>query len=151
MEFSKPSIFYYFFLLIIPVLIHLFNFRKHKKIYFSSIYLLTEIIQRNKARHDIKRWMILLTRITSITLIILAFSLPYIRNNELIESKKIGLYIDNSFSMERTDDKNIKLITQAKKNAKTIIHELGENQQVLILINNFDKKYQKWYSKHDCY
>ena len=99
MEFSNPSIFYYLFLLAIPVIIHLFNFRKHKLVYFSSIYFLKEIEKKNKSQYQIKQWIILLNRLLTITLILFAFALPYIKTTHNVsESTKIGLYIDNSFN-----------------------------------------------------
>jgi len=147
MEFSKPSIFYYLLLLAIPVIIHLFNFRKHKKIYFSSIKFLKDIEQKTKAKYEIKRWVILLTRIILTTSVIFAFAIPYLqKKKDQKQADKIGFYIDNSFSMERKDDNNTMLIDYAKNNAKNILKKLETNQKVLILTNDFNKKYQKWYS-----
>jgi len=94
--------------------------------------------------------MILLSRITAISLIILAFALPYIKNEKYQgDVNKIGVYIDNSFSMERSDAKKINLIDYAKSNAKHLISKLKETQKVLILTNDFNKKYRKWYSPKD--
>lgn len=147
MEFSKPSIFYYLLLLAIPVIIHLFNFRKHKKIYFSSIKFLKEVEQKTKSKYEIKRWLILLARIMLITSVIFAFAIPYLqKKTNQKKAEKIGFYIDNSFSMERMDDNNTMLIDYAKNNAKNILKKLETNQKVLILTNDFNKKYQKWYS-----
>ena len=110
MEFLNSSIFYYLFLLAIPVIIHLFNFRRHKKLYFSSTYFLKEIHEKHKSKYQIRRWIILATRLIALTLIIAAFGLPYIKNgNNIPEATKIGIYIDNSFSMERMDNKKVKL------------------------------------------
>ena len=147
MEFSKPSIFYYLFLLAIPVIIHLFNFRKHKKIYFSSIKFLKDIEQKTKSKYEIKRWVILLTRIILTTSVILAFAIPYLqKKKDQKQADKIGFYIDNSFSMERKDDNNTMLIDYAKNNAKNILKKLETDQKIVILTNDFNKKYQKWYS-----
>ena len=100
MEFSQPNIFYYFFLLLIPIIIHLFNLRKHKKIYFSNIYFLQKIQTKSKAKQKIKRWVLLLNRLSIISSLILAFSLPFIANSPNEQPiKKIGIYLDNSFSM----------------------------------------------------
>ena len=49
MEFSNPSIFSYLILVAIPIIIHLFNFRKYKKIHFSSIHLLSQIEKTTKS------------------------------------------------------------------------------------------------------
>tara|TARA_Y100001968_G_C19175192_1_gene627664 strand:+ start:152 stop:811 length:660 start_codon:yes stop_codon:yes gene_type:complete len=146
MDFSNSSIFYYLFFLAIPVIIHLFNFRKQKKIYFSSTFFLREIATKNKNKFEIKRWLILISRMIAITCIILAFALPYIKNKNDSKDSKIGLYIDNSFSMQRSDSNNKDLISYAKENAVSILHELHDSETVLILTNDFEKKHQKWYS-----
>ena len=152
MGFLNSSIFYYLFLLAIPVIIHLFNFRRHKKVYFSSTYFLKEIHEKNKSKYQIRRWIILANRLIAITLIIAAFGLPYIKNGKNIsEATKIGIYIDNSFSMERIDNKKVELIDYAKNNAKNIIKKLNTTQQVLIITNDFEKKHQKWYAPKEAF
>ena len=150
MDFLNNSIFYYFFLLAIPVIIHLFNFRKHKNIHFSSIFFLKKLEEQTKSKYQIRRWIVLCNRILAVICIILVFGLPYINNpNNLSDVKKIGFYIDNSFSMERADRMQTPLIEHAKNNAKEIIKQLDKNQQVLILTNDFQKKHQKWYAPED--
>ena len=147
MEFIKSSILYYLFFLTIPIIIHLFNFRKHKKIYFSSLFFLKEIEKKNKSTYQIRRWVILFNRILAIICIIIAFALPYIKNQQQpYNAEKIGIYIDNSFSMERIDNQKINLIDNSKKNAKKIISTLNPEQKILILTNDFEKKHQKWYT-----
>ncbi len=147
MDFKNSSILYYLLLLAIPIIIHLFNFRRHKKIYFSTIFFLKKIEKENKAKYQIRRWIILLNRILAITLIILAFGLPYIKkSNSSNTSNKTGFYIDNSFSMDRSDNKKIQLLEYAKNNAKKIINELNDDHKVLIMTNDFQKYHQKWCS-----
>ena len=73
--------FYYLFLLAIPVIIHLFNFRKHRKIAFSSTHFLKELIEKTKATYQIRRWIILMMRLLAVSSIILAFALPHIKND----------------------------------------------------------------------
>ncbi len=145
MEFFKPSVFYYLLLLTIPVIIHLFNFRRHKKISFSNNYFLKRITEKTKAIYQIRRWMILAIRILATSSIILAFALPYLKEKTpTIDADNITIYIDNSFSMSRKDNDNIQLIDHAKKNAKNITAKLKATQKVLVLTNDFNKKYQKW-------
>ena len=53
MIYQNPQILYALFALAIPIIIHLFNFRKHEKIYFSSIRFLEEI--KNNTDHKPNR------------------------------------------------------------------------------------------------
>jgi hypothetical protein len=147
MEFSKPSVFYYLFLLAIPLIIHLFNFRKHKKIFFSNIYFLREIQTKSQSQNKIKQWLLLLNRMLIVSMIITAFAMPFFKKTHNIqEASKIGLYIDNSFSMSKIDENNTSLIDYAKNNAKEIINTLTDAQKILIITNDFERKHQKWYS-----
>ena len=147
MEFSNPSIFYYLFLLTIPVIIHLFNFRKHKKIFFSNTYFLKQIQTKSQSKNKIKQWLLLLNRMAIAGIIITAFAMPFLKQKQsLKEVNKIGLYIDNSFSMSKIDENNTSLIDYAKNNAKEIVNTLTDSKKILIMTNDFERKHQKWYS-----
>ena len=74
MRYQNPQLLYALFAIAIPILIHLFNLRKHKKIYFSSIRFLTEIKDKSKKRAQLKNLLILTSRILAITFLIMAFS-----------------------------------------------------------------------------
>ena len=54
MIYQNPQILYALLALAIPIVIHLFNFRKHEKIYFSSIRFLEEIKTKNKKKRNLK-------------------------------------------------------------------------------------------------
>ena len=45
MKFAYPEFLYALFAIAIPIVIHLFNFRKFKKIYFSNVEFLKEVQQ----------------------------------------------------------------------------------------------------------
>ena len=48
MNFIKPDILYFLLLIVIPVIIHLYNLQRHKKILFSDVYFLTCDVQGEK-------------------------------------------------------------------------------------------------------
>ena len=86
----------------IPIIIHLFNFRKFQKIYFSNIDLLKEVKLETKSKSQLKHLIILAVRILAIIVLVLAFCQPYVPTNEKeIKSDTIvSLFIDNSHSMD---------------------------------------------------
>ena len=47
----------------IPVIIHLYNFRRYKKIYFTNVRFIAEIKQESKNRSQLKHLLILLMRL----------------------------------------------------------------------------------------
>jgi len=64
--------------LVIPVLIHLFNFRKYKKVYFTNVRFLQEIQQETKKQSRLRQWLILLARLLAVASLVFAFARPYI-------------------------------------------------------------------------
>ena len=135
MRFQNPQLLYFLFAIAIPILIHLFNFRKHKTIYFSSIRFLKEIKEDNRKKSNLKNLLILLSRILAISCLVLAFAKPYIPiENKSKETNNVFIYIDNSFSMD-AESINGRLLSIAKEKARSI-SKTYPNETNFWLINN---------------
>ena len=101
MQFKYPEILYTLFLLVIPILIHLFQLRKFQKTAFTNVAFLKNVTIQTRKSSQLKKWLILLIRLLLYAAIILAFSEPYrSQNNDLARPVETVLYLDNSFSME---------------------------------------------------
>src|SRR5258706_15952530 len=103
MNFIYPGFLFALSALVIPVVIHLFNFRKFKKIYFTNVRFLREIKQDTQSRSKIKHLLILLSRILAVSFLVLAFAQPYIPATKGVVMsgiRAVSVYIDNSFSMD---------------------------------------------------
>ena len=136
MKYQNPQFLYLLFAILIPIIIHLFNLRKHKKIYFSNIKLLREIKSEKKRRSNIKRILILLSRVIAIASIVLAFSNPYIPNSLSDTLKEnVIIYIDNSFSMQDVSKQGT-LIDIAKEKAIEIIESSKNENKFWVLTND---------------
>ena len=96
MIYQNPKLLYALFAIAIPIIIHLFNLRRHKKIYFSSIRFLKQIKEDNKKQSELKNKLILLSRILAITFLVFGFAKPYIPADSRIKPDEIILYIDNN-------------------------------------------------------
>ena len=150
MEFLNPSFFIFLLLLVIPIIIHLFNFRQYQKIYFSSTFFLKNLKEQSKTIKNIRKWLILLNRLLILSSLVIAFSLPIIKNQQNNQkSDIISFYIDNSYSMSRIDNQNNDLLKNSKLNVKKIITSLEPSQKVLIITNDFEPKHQKLYFPHE--
>src|ERR1041384_2944175 len=102
MKFANPYFLFALLALAIPIIIHLFNFRKFKRVYFTNVRFLKEVKQDTKAKNKLKNLLILCSRLLAILFLVLAFAQPYIpRDNGAVHTgdKVISVYIDNSFSM----------------------------------------------------
>ena len=137
MRYQNPQLLYFLFAIVIPILIHLFNFRKHKIIYFSSIRFLKEIKESNRKKSKLKNLLILLSRILAICCLVIAFTKPYIpvENKDKV-TNNVFLYIDNSFSM---DAKSIdgRLLSIAKEKARSICNTYPLETNFWIINNDF--------------
>ena len=145
MNFLYPGFLFALISVAIPVIIHLFNFRKFKKIYFSNVQLLKEVEQQNSSKEKLKNLLILLSRILAIIFLVLAFAQPYIpaHNQKTTALKNIvSIYIDNSYSMEAVN-KDGNLLDEAKRRAKELIKGFGMNDRFQLLTNDFEGNHQR--------
>ncbi len=148
-HFLYPTFLFALFAVLIPVIIHLFNFRTHKTVYFSNVQFLKNVKQETKSKSNLKHLLILFMRIFAISAIVFAFARPFIPSgNETAKPRenKIGIYIDNSFSTE-AESKYGKILEIEKKKALEIANAYPEDAEFLFLTNNFDLKHQHFVLK----
>lgn len=145
MNFLYPGFLFALISVAIPIIIHLFNFRKFKKVYFSNVQLLKEVEQQNSSKERIKNLLILFSRILALIFLVLAFAQPYIPENKAkttTASNIASIYIDNSYSMEAIN-KDGSLLDEAKRRAKELVKSFGINDRFQLLTNDFEGKHQR--------
>lgn len=88
--------------LIVPILVHLFYFRRTKTIYFSSIQFLKATISHTKQKTRLKQILIFFTRIVSF-IILLLFIHSCSKSTEIIKGNGSALFLlDNSLSQSES-------------------------------------------------
>ena len=60
MNFLYPQFLYALALVAIPIIIHLFNFRKFRTVYFSNVQFLKSAKEKTKSQSQLKHLLILL-------------------------------------------------------------------------------------------
>jgi hypothetical protein len=101
MQFKHPEVLYALFLLLIPILIHLFQLRRFQKIDFTNVAFLKKVTIQTRKSSQLKKWLTLLLRCMALACIIFAFAQPYTASKIAANTdKETVLYIDNSFSMQ---------------------------------------------------
>jgi len=151
MNFVNPYFLFALFSIAIPVLIHLFNFRKYKRIYFSNIRFLQEVKQETRRKSKLKHLLVLFSRILAIVSLVFAFAQPYLPISKIsITANKnaVSIYIDNSFSMQAIN-KNGMLLEVAKNKAKEIVAAYQPTDEFQIITNDFEAKHQRFVSKKE--
>jgi hypothetical protein len=144
MSFLYPFFLFALLTLAIPVIIHFFNFKRHKTVYFSNVQLLKLIRQDSKKKSQLKQLLILLSRLFAIAALAIAFCRPYVpRTNQVPASARqlVLVYIDNSFSM-RTEGEKGPLLEQAKQTAIEIASSFRTGTQFIIQTCDFLPQHQ---------
>lgn len=140
MRFVYPEFLWALLLLIIPVIIHLFSFRRYKTLYFSSLQFVQHVEQQNKSTQKLKNLLILICRLLVIAFIILAFSQPYFPASGKTETggtPVLSIHIDNSFSMTMKGVEG-ELISEAVEAARKLIETAPLNTKIMLSTNAMD-------------
>lgn len=151
MNFLYPGFLFALLAIAIPIVIHLFNFRKFKKVYFSNVQFLKEAKEQNSSREKLKNLLVLLCRVLAIVFLVLAFARPFIPSGNKHnpgQRNVISIYIDNSYSME-TVNKEGSLLDEAKRKAKEIVRSYDINDQFQLITNDFEGKHQRLVNKEE--
>ena len=140
MQFLNPLFFIGLIAVAIPIAVHLFNFRRYKKVYFSDISRLEEIAEETKRRSRIKERLILAARILAIVFLVTAFARPCIPSHDSAasaESNLVAVYIDNSFSMEDGTSSGT-LLENAKQKAREIAAGYSLSDRFMLITNDLN-------------
>jgi hypothetical protein len=150
MHFLYPAFLFALLSLAIPVLVHLFNFRKYQKVHFSNVQFLKQIQEQQSSRRNLKERLILAARLLALFFLVLAFTKPYIcKNNENANTQHaVSIFVDNSYSMQTLNSEGA-LLDEAKQKAKEIASGYGVNDRFQLLTQNFEGKHQRLLSRDE--
>lgn len=135
MQFKNPEILYALLLLIIPILIHLFQLRRFKKTEFTNLRFLKEVTLQTRKSSQLKKWLVLASRLLMLACIILAFAQPFQAKTTVSIEKELVIYLDNSYSMQAKSSSGELL--------KTAVQQLIESPHLPESIN--------WFSNHQTF
>ena len=103
MNFLYPSFLFGLMAVSVPIAIHLFNFRRTRRVFFTNVALLRSVQTETKSFRRLKHWLILVCRCLFLACLVLAFAQPFIPSKNKLGLSRQGvtsLYVDNSFSMQ---------------------------------------------------
>jgi hypothetical protein len=132
MQFKHTELLYTLFLLLIPIIIHLFQFRKFQKEAFTNVAFLKEVTIQTRKSSQLKKWLALLTRLLILATLIFAFAQPFLANTDRINSEsETVIYLDNSFSMQAKGNQGELL----KRAIQDIISNVPEAENISLITN----------------
>ena len=153
MAFLYPGFLWAFFILIIPIVIHLFNFKRYKTMYFSSLAFVKHVDEKTKATKSLKNILVLLSRLLAFAFLVLAFAQPYFtskNDGEVSKASFLSMYIDNSFSMQSRGAEG-QLLSEARENARNFIKNASLDTRFIIVTNDFSGSEERIMTKVEAF
>jgi len=151
MRFIYPSFLWALLLILIPIIIHLVNLRRHQTVYFSNVNFLKRVKKESQRLSKLKQLFIMLSRVMMVVFIVIAFAKPYKPvgfSDRKISGSVTCVYIDNSFSMAAEGPEGIG-IESAKQKAYSIVNASQPDTKFALLTNDLSEKHYRFYSKQE--
>ena len=140
MGFLNSAILFFLIAALIPLLIHLFNRRRIKKVDFSSILFLKSLEKVRLRRLKLRQIILLILRSLIILFVVLAFARPSLKGSlsSVIGSQtetSAVILLDNSYSMGYETPQG-QLFEIAKKKAKSTVDLFSEGDEAYLVVFN---------------
>lgn len=144
MQFVYPSFLWALFALAIPIIIHLFYFRRFKRVLFTNVKFLREVKEETSMRSRLRNLLVLAARILALAFLVFAFAQPFIPVEQDVKTgtRAISVFVDNSFSMSALSE-DVPLLEKAKQRAREIVNAFGIEDRFQVLTNDFDGRHQR--------
>ena len=142
MQFLFPTFLWGLLALSIPVIIHLFNFRRTKKVLFTNVAFLRAVNTTTSSFRRLKHLLIMATRIAFIAALVLAFAQPFLPSKSGKGVKAGGVasvYVDNSLSMQNELDKKTYL-DKAINKVEELLTAFPQGSQLQLVTNDFSSE-----------
>ena len=132
MQFKNPEVLYFLALLIIPILVHLFQLQRYKKVPFTNVAFLKKIVIENRKSSNIKKWLLLTTRLCLLACIVFAFAQPFFGEKDLNTVENNFIYLDNSLSTNSKSKKGNSLQVACQE----LMEAIKDNNNYSLLTND---------------
>ena len=122
---------------LIPVLIHLLNRRRHRRVPWAAMSFLLAAYRRSARRVWIEQWLVLLTRVALLVLLGLALARPFVPASALLGAR-LGrvqrvILLDNSLSMNARTESGETRLDLARQAVNALCASFPETDTVSIL------------------
>ncbi len=149
MNFLYPTFLFGLLAVSIPILIHLFNLQKPRKVLFPNVRFLRQVQQSTSNKLKLKHLLILASRILFLVFLVFCFAQPFIINKDSGKVKGkpfVSLFVDNSFSMQNELGQE-KSIDVAVKSVQKLTELFPGATSYGFLTNDFEGKDQYFRNK----
>jgi hypothetical protein len=138
MNFIFPQFFWALSALAIPIIIHLFNFRKTTRVYFSNTRFLRQVKEETTQKRKLKQYLILASRLLFLLFLVMAFAQPFLPAREqMTTGKNMVIYLDNSYSMSAQVEGKLRALDAGIAFAKEIVNLFPGDTRYKLITNDF--------------
>jgi hypothetical protein len=138
MSFLYPTFLWALAVLSIPIIIHLFNFRKTTRIYFSNTRFLKQVKEATTAKRRLKHYLVLFSRLLFLLFLVFTFAQPVIPAREQLGNvRNITVYLDNSLSMSAQLGDKTRGLDAAVQFTRNIIDLFPPDTRYKLITNDF--------------
>ncbi len=150
MQFANPVFLFGLLAVLVPIIIHLFNFRRYRTFYFSNVKMLQDVMQKTRRESQLQHLIVLALRILGIAALALAFARPYIphADSQNKQGNLVTLFVDNSFSMD-ANSKDANLLQDAILAAKNIVNAFSYSDDFVLITQDFSAKQSHLLNKEE--
>lgn len=151
MEFAHPEILWGLTALSIPILVHLLQFRRFRRVIFPNVAFLQAVQRDSRATQKLRHWAVLLMRLLAMAALIIAFAQPFTPPPQQqpdgvgpddARGMAVGIYIDNSFSMEAVGEEG-QILQSSLERARQVIERYAETDRFVVLTHAFSGRDQQ--------
>lgn len=132
MQCKHPELLWALFLLLIPIIIHLFQLRRFQKTPFTNVKFLKKVVSESRRSNVLKKWLLLLTRLVMLAGLVIAFAQPFLADQSALQQKETVIYLDDSFSMQAKSDG----ATLLENAVQSLIQSIPRNQNFTMFTND---------------
>lgn len=139
MHFLYPTFLWAGLAVAIPLIIHLFNFRRTKKVFFTNVAFLKAVKTTTSSFRRLKQLLIMAARMAFILSLVLAFSQPFLpsKNGRNVNAGGLSsIYLDNSLSMQNELDKK-SYLDKAVAKTEELLTAFPQGARLQLLTNDF--------------
>lgn len=151
MAFSSPALLWALGALAVPILLHLFYFRRYRRVAFSDVRFLREVREETQNRSRLRNLLVLALRLLTFAAIVCAFAQPLNADDAAAAREgpqTVAVFLDNSFSMAAQAE-DVSLLTRARQRARELLAAHGEATEVQLLTNELTAAASRVTSRDD--
>ncbi len=138
MSFNYPQFLWALTALSIPIIIHLFNFRKTTRIFFSNTRFLQQVKQETTQKRRLKQLLVLASRLLFLLFLVLAFAQPFLPAREQLTSQRnLVVYLDNSYSMSAPVEQKVRALDAGIGYVREVVELFPTETRFKLITNDF--------------